>query len=178
MCNWCIYITAHYFTHNGNLTEHLLVILKHVFDLSRDKISGYVVISYSHTSCYEEYHHLACNTVQYGRCSRTIQRSVQPSSVSRSLLSKRLERTKHLVVTFNDTHIYIYIYIYIYGVRSSVVVEALSYKPEGRGIASRWGGFFLICLILPAALWPLGRLSLWQEWVPGILKKKEEEAWG
>jgi hypothetical protein len=22
------------------------------------------------------------------------------------------------------------------------VVEALSYKPEGRGIASRWGGFF------------------------------------
>jgi hypothetical protein len=29
------------------------------------------------------------------------------------------------------------IYIYIYGARGSVVVKALSYKPEGRGIESR-----------------------------------------
>jgi hypothetical protein len=28
------------------------------------------------------------------------------------------------------------------GVRGSVVLEALCYKPEGRGIASRCGGFF------------------------------------
>jgi hypothetical protein len=37
------------------------------------------------------------------------------------------------------------------GARGSVVVEAVCYKPEGRGIKSRWGGFFLIYLILPAA---------------------------
>jgi hypothetical protein len=29
-----------------------------------------------------------------------------------------------------------------WGARGSVVVEALGHKPEGCGIASRWGGFF------------------------------------
>jgi hypothetical protein len=44
------------------------------------------------------------------------------------------------------------------GTRGRVVVEALCYKPEGSGIASRLGGLFLIYLILPAALW--GRLGV------------------
>jgi hypothetical protein len=33
--------------------------------------------------------------------------------------------------------LFIYKFIYSKGARGSVVVEALSYKPEGRGIASR-----------------------------------------
>jgi hypothetical protein len=38
-----------------------------------------------------------------------------------------------------------------------VVVEALRYKPEGRGIDSRWCQLeFFIDIILPAVLWPWG----------------------
>jgi hypothetical protein len=46
------------------------------------------------------------------------------------------------------------------GARGGAVVEALRYKPEGRGIDSRWPLKFFIFIILPAALWPWGRLSL------------------
>jgi hypothetical protein len=42
------------------------------------------------------------------------------------------------------------------GARSSALVEALRYKPEGRGFETRWGKwiFFTLPLILPAALGP------------------------
>jgi hypothetical protein len=43
----------------------------------------------------------------------------------------------------------------------AILVEAIWYKPKGRGFDSRWGDWILwIYLILPAALWLCGRLSL------------------
>ena len=44
---------------------------------------------------------------------------------------------KHLLQENDVEYIYIYIYIYI-GHAVAQLVEALRYKPEGRGFDSRW----------------------------------------
>jgi hypothetical protein len=62
------------------------------------------------------------------------------------------------------------------GAPGSVVVKALSYKPEGRGIASQWGGFFLTYLFLPAALGPgVDSASNRNEYQESIYIKKKTE---
>jgi len=56
----------------------------------------------------------------------------------------------------------------LYGLLGHAVaqlVEALRYKPEGRGVNSME---FFVTVILPAAQWPWGLLCNWQKWVPGI----------
>jgi hypothetical protein len=66
--------------------------------------------------------------------------------------------------TYTHTHTHTHIYIYIFGTnferiwplsRGGVVVKALRYKPEGHGLETRSGEWFLsIYLILPAVLGP------------------------
>jgi hypothetical protein len=64
---------------------------------------------------------------------------------------------------FSDNYMYNHIYhvkrLHFFtreGARGGTVVEALRYKPEVRGSISD----FFIEIILPAALWPWGQLSL------------------
>ena len=68
------------------------------------------------------------------------------------------------IFLWRNLHIIIFIYIYIYifgGHAVTQLVEALPYKPEGRGVQFPMVSLeFFIDIIFLAALWPWGWLSL------------------
>ena len=69
------------------------------------------------------------------------------------------------IITFIIIFMYTYIlWTHSLGTRSGAVGWGTALQ-NGR---SRVGLWFFIYLILPSALWPWGRLSLWRKWVPGI----------
>jgi len=60
-------------------------------------------------------------------------------------------------------------YTYNFGDRGSTVVKVLYYKSEDRWFDPKWCQWiFQWHKILSIALWPLGRLSLQQKWVPEV----------
>jgi hypothetical protein len=55
------------------------------------------------------------------------------------------------------------------GDRGSTVVKVLHYKSEGGWFDPRWCHWnSSLTWILLITLWPWGRLSLWQKWIPGV----------
>jgi hypothetical protein len=71
--------------------------------------------------------------------------------------------------TNSPGHIWNTLYILLPAYGLAQLIEALRYKLEGRGFDFRWNHWNFLVTTLPVALWPWGRLSLWQKWVPGIL---------
>jgi hypothetical protein len=67
-----------------------------------------------------------------------------------SMYTSTGSRTKAKI--FKHGHKFTYSSLFFSYVLGSIVVKALCYKPKGRGFDTPWGDFFLIFLILSAAL--------------------------